>query len=186
MDPGWKPAIRGTWRWFLFQFGLRRSDKPTLVVLRSLFLMAPITWFLFATVLVALSSDASSRPPWLLPAIVAAGIVDVGLALWLKSLPLKSSDSSELAASYSAQVIVGWSFASASVLWGFVGFFMGGGMLAYAAGVPFGLAGLLLMAPTTSNIARYQQKLRESGTPLSLLEALMRPFEPPTRSRPAR
>jgi hypothetical protein len=101
---------------------------------------------------------------------------------WIRARPKNPKDLEQLLTRYATDSYIGFAMASAPVLWGFLGFFMGGGMPAYLAGIPFGMAGFALMAPTRSNIEYYQRRVRESGVVLSLLDALSQPPPAPKKS----
>jgi hypothetical protein len=180
MDPGWKPALNGIWRGVMPQL-TTRSKKPTLIVLRSIWLYAPVSWLLFFSVLSFLEQpESSARPGWVLPAIVVAGVMDVYLVLYFRRRQLDLTSSEALARSYSQISLIAWSMANSSVLFGFVGFFLGHGMPAYFLGLPFAAVGLALMMPTSRNISMFQEQIRAKGSSLSLLEALARPYERPS------
>jgi len=182
VDPGWKPALSGSWRGFMPQLTLR-SNKSTLVILRSIWLGAPLSWFLFGSMLWFLRSESSRRPAWVLPAVVVVGTVNVGLAFLVRSRPLKRESLEDLAKSYSAASQVGWAFANAAVFFGLVAFFVGGGFPAYLLSLPFGVEALALMLPTSRNISHFQEGIASEGSSLSLLEALARPYERPQKPR---
>jgi hypothetical protein len=51
--------------------------------------------------------------------------------------------------------------------------FLGGSLWIYLVGLPFGLIGLWIVAPTQSDIERRQREITEAGSSLSLLDALI-------------
>jgi hypothetical protein len=160
-----------------------RSMKSTLIVMRSIWLSAPVSWLLFWSMLTFLKPEASARPAWLFPAIIALCVLNVGLIFFFSNRPLDAATSETLATSYAQVSLVAWALTDAAILFGFVGFFVGGGMTAYLIALPFGIAGLVLMMPTSANVRRFQERIRATGSPLSLLDALAHPYRRPTPKR---
>lgn len=179
-DPGWKPAMTGLWRALMPWLGFRAGrGKSTIVVLRAIWLSMLVSWAGFALVLDFVSEGSlSSRPRWVSPLVAGLACTEIGQLLWLRARPLSLDGEAALAASYAQLSLIGFAFTNTAVLFGFVGFFLGGGMLAFLVGIPFGLAGFMIMAPTRSNLDRSQRRIRERGSALSLLTALNGPFQP--------
>jgi small-conductance mechanosensitive channel len=85
---------------------------------------------------------------------------------------LPTSSPEPLARYYRALFFIEVGVAVAAALWGLVGVFLVGSLWIYLVGLAFGLVGLLMIAPTRSDIERRQREITEAGSPLSLQDAL--------------
>lgn len=187
-DPGWKPALKGVWRAIIpYGLGLRGSrQRPALEFARILWLSLLFQWTSFGVILAIIARGSAYDERWTLWLPVGIGTASVAFLSWMRARPKTAKDLDQLLTRYTTDSYIGFAMSSAPVLWGFVGYFMGGGMATYLAGIPFGLAGFALMAPTRSNLEYYQRKVRESGAVLSLLDALSQPPPPPKEPRARR
>jgi hypothetical protein len=185
LDPSWKPALSGLWRPLVPWFGYRAGagKKPGITAIRSIVLSTLLSWTIFGCVLVFLRTDAVTRSVWLLLGVAGLGTIDVVIASLVRDRRLKLDSEHNLASTYIQQFFIGYASANAAVLYGFIGFFLGGGMASYLLGLPFGLAALALVAPSASNIARLQRRIQERGSSISLLASLNSAYLPPGFSK---
>jgi hypothetical protein len=174
-DPGWGPTLR---RWPLlllplptitFPVLLRRGGIDGVTALRMLWLSFVMALPLFLLVL-AFIEPTIGRPTGpellILTVLLLASLAGVW---WARSRPL---DGSAAAGSYRSQFFLGAAFAEAGALYGFVGVFVLGALWPYLIGLPAGLLGLALIAPSRRDIERRQHELTARGSTISLGQAL--------------
>jgi hypothetical protein len=82
------------------------------------------------------------------------------------------NDPEVIGGSYRSLVILGAALSLSVFLWGFVMMFTTGRFEMILVGVPFMVAGLLLIAPTAADLARRQDELRLLGSSVELVEAV--------------
>jgi hypothetical protein len=91
---------------------------------------------------------------------------------------LQGQTPDEIAKRYTALFFVSFATAEYPALLGFVGFFVTNRLWVYVLGMSFSVVGLALIAPGRRNLARLQTRLREDGSSMSLVGALMaRPID---------
>jgi hypothetical protein len=179
-DPGWVPAVGNFWRVLLFPTiamrGRSMQRTPVLISLRMMTVAAPVSWLLIYSVLTLLHRQ--SRPEGvtlMVIVIVLDGVLSLVIFQRLHERALSTVDDATLASEYRAVYLLGWALTGSVVLVGFVGVFITGRLWLYALALPFGIAGIWLLAPSRGRIARDQISLRAARWKLVLLEALMLP-----------
>jgi hypothetical protein len=179
-DPGWVPAIGNFWRVLLFPTVQMRSRgmqrTPILISLRMMTVAAPVSWLLIYSILTILHRQSRPEGVTLMVIIVVLdGVLSLVIFQRLQARPLSMTDAPTLASEYRAVYLLGWALTGSVVLVGFVGVFITGRVWLYGLAFPFGLAGLLLLAPSRARIERDQNRLRAAHSKLDLLDALMLP-----------
>jgi hypothetical protein len=181
-DPGWRAALRGLW-WVLIpgqivrqQRKARQADANGLTLLRSLFVSFVAALVIIEPVVLTLSAASrSSRHP------ISSGAFVVALALYgmfaltvprLIEQPLDCSDDARLAGTYRTRFFLRMAFSQSVALLGFVGYLVTSRGWLYPFGLAFTAVGFLRLIPTSSNLAKDQEVLRESGCGRSLVDAL--------------
>jgi hypothetical protein len=177
-DPGWWPSLRGL-RWHgiplvgtLMMFRPRRAETDGLVALRSVFLGLVAALLLFVVALSFIAPWDGGDEGWVPWAVVVLGIASLAYVARIRRRPLPTSSPEPLARYYRALFFIEVGVAVAAALWGLVGVFLVGSLWIYLVGLAFGLVGLLMIAPTRSDIERRQREITEAGSPLSLQDAL--------------
>lgn len=183
-DPGWRPAFRGSWRFFLpwlLPLTARKAGNDPLVMLRSLFLSFSATLVLIGVVVVVLDNGAPEDAGGMPTAVGAAMVCLVGVAGWLGvrlvERPLDCSGDVALHRSYRTRFFFRLALAESAALTGFVAFFVTGDLAMYPLGLAFTAVGFVGLAPTAGNLGRDQQDLTTAGCARSLIAALRQPTE---------
>ena len=123
-------------------------------------------------------SDAAKS--WMYGVVALLGLVDLGLIAVLGRRPLPNKDEAKLLVAYRASFFISVGLAGGPALMGMAITLISGSLLPQAAGLGFSLVGLWRIAPTRGHIDRIQERLRASGSSLSLGRALTT-MPPPVR-----
>lgn len=179
-DPGWTEAGRRALKTLVFPWTVRKArvdaSVPRLVAQRSVVLAIVISWFLFLVVLSFVRPRASESESFVVPAIVGVmGCASLFVVSILRRRQPDTRSERDFVQTYTTLFFLAFAVAELPVLIGFIGVFLAGNTWVYLIGLPFGLAGFLLIAPTSANLARLQRQVRERGSSLDVLEALLRP-----------
>jgi hypothetical protein len=173
-DPGWKPTLRryalhlvAPWTQF------RRRNLDGLTQLRHVWLALTSSLFLFLFVLYSIRDDPRSGSAWFPIAIVGLGVASLARVIALQGRRLDGSSAAEARKTYLAGFFKSFAAAELPAFLGIVGFFVTKRLWVYLIAMPFTLIGMFLIAPGRGNLARVQQTLRESGSSVSLVDALM-------------
>lgn len=184
-DPGWWPSLRGFW-WYAIAIGFvrlfraRRVEPNGLVILRSVFLALVVVPLLFVVPLSSIAPWDGGDERWVPWLVILGGIASLAWVSSIRQRPLRATSLEGLANWYRALFFIGVGMAVSAVMWGFVGVFLGGSLWIYLLGLPFGLVGMWMIAPTRSDIERRQREITAAGYSLSLLDALISvPFARP-------
>jgi F0F1-type ATP synthase membrane subunit c/vacuolar-type H+-ATPase subunit K len=178
-DPGWLPSLRGLpWYWIpvvgsVMRVKARQRETNGLIFLRSVFLGLIVALLLFVVALSFIGPWDGGDEGWVPWAVVAIGIASLAYVARIRRRPLPTNSREALARSYRALFFIGVGVAEAAALWGIAGVFLGGSLWIYLVGLPFGLVGLWMIAPTRTDIERRQREITAAGSPLSLLDALI-------------
>jgi hypothetical protein len=156
-----------------------RRQENGLIVLRSVFLSLIVPLFLFLIALTFIEPWGGGDERWTPWAVLAVGVVSLAGIARIRRRPLPAGSAKALALTYRSLFFIGIGLAEAPALWGIAGVFLGGSLWIYLVGLAFTLVGLLMMAPTRSDIERRQREIIAAGSALSLLDALI--TELPTR-----
>ena len=180
MDPGWEEARTGAWK-LLTPGGARTIShrKSVLIATRTYAAGAALQFLGLGAFLALLSHDLRATQGML--AVAALGSFDLFLIALFRSRKLPLEDPKALSAVFAQTFMIGFAFAEAAVLFGFIGLFIArrGQLLIYLTGAAFGLAGVGMIAPTRGRLARLQKRLEARGSSLSILEVLNQPPLPP-------
>ncbi|HYU93960.1 MAG TPA: hypothetical protein VEN95_10855 [Actinomycetota bacterium] len=178
-DPGWRPSLRGL-RWYpipivgeVINIRAWRKERNGLIVLRSVFLGLLVTLFLFLVPLSFVAPWDGGDEGWVPWVVVLIGIASLAQVARIRRRPLSTTSPEALAHWYRALFFIGVGAAVGAALWGFAGVFLGGSLWIYLLGLPFGLLGLWMIAPTRSDIERRQREITAAGSALSLTDALI-------------
>lgn len=173
-DPGWGAAFRAGF------VPLRRArvlhdGTPPLLVLRSVW-----TAFAFSVVLISIVVGAVATQ---LPGggpdgrVVAGVVVAIGVFAQLVAVsfvpPLSGVTPDEVQAAATRAVLLRIALAEAAALVGFLGFALAGNAAVYFAGALVSAVGMYDAMPGRRWIAQGQAQLRESGSSVDLLDALL-------------
>jgi len=149
---------------------------PVLISLRMMTIAAPVSWLLIYSVLTILHRQSRPEGVTLMVTIVILdGVLSLVIFQRLHARAFSATDATALASEYRAVYMLGWALTGSVVLVGFVGVFITGRVWLYGLAFPFGIAGLLLLAPSRARIEGDQDRLRAAASKLDLLDALMLP-----------
>jgi hypothetical protein len=178
-DPSWRPSLR-VFRWYLVPFvrsvlhrRQRRMQANGLIALRSVFLSLVGVLFLLPVALSFIEPWDGGDERWIPWAVVVIGTIELAWVARVRRRPLATTSMETLARSYQALFFIGISIAVGPGLWGFAGAFLGGSFWIYLVGLAFALVGLWMIAPTHQDIERRQREITATGSPLSVLDALV-------------
>jgi hypothetical protein len=182
VDPGWRDAWVGVlWvpTMFLFQWRIRRSKLPALLLSRRIFVMFATSLILFGSVLQTLGE---SERPWTSKSAVVAGLVIAAFGLValfamrkFVDPPIPCGDLVSLAAAYRSRFFLRMAFANAPASMAFAYSFVTGRGWVYFFGLIPAAVGYVHAAPTRVAIEREWRDLDASGCHVNLLAALMTP-----------
>jgi hypothetical protein len=178
-DPGWRPSLRALGWTAIPVVGLfmrakaRGRETNWLILLRTIFLALVPALFLFPVALSFIEPWDGGDERWVPRAVLLSGIVSVVWVLGIRRRQLPTSSPEALAGSYRALLFIGIAAAEVPVFAGITGVLLRGSLWIYLVGLPFALVGLWMVAPSKSDIERRQREITASGSPLSLLAALI-------------
>jgi hypothetical protein len=182
-DPGWRPALKG------IVFGLipwaghslaRKAGRNTLEAARAVYASVFVVPIFISLVVPFTANGGDVSDPVVGVAVTAgAGMGALAAVVWTRRRPLAASSAQALAQSYLTNMVLGIAFAENPVLIGYVCIFIFGSVWSYVVGVTIGYIGLLLIAPTRSDIERRQAEIH--GSTLLLGRALVE--TPPATGR---
>jgi hypothetical protein len=110
------------------------------------------------------------RVPW---AVLGFGcLAMVGIA-WVRRRPLVGTNPAALVGAYRTQFFISLGLALMPALTALAGVLLVGSLWIYLLGFNFSLGGLVWIAPTRGDLERRQAEITASGSPLSLLDALL-------------
>jgi hypothetical protein len=164
-------------------FVARRKHPPPqpdgLVAIRLIFLGNFIPLFLFG-VLLSLQIRlrhwfASSEGDWFALLVIAAGLGSQLGIRWLLRRPLDVSTPLALIGEWRGRLFIGMGLSSAPALIAFIATFLTGTLWIYLLGLFFAVLGFLTIGPTRKNLTQLQERIREQGSPLSLVAVLRHP-----------
>lgn len=182
-DPGWRPVVDHPVRLLRGMLvGRGRRLRPTGGEPLILGLRAAVTGsitlvsgaLVVLAVLLPLVGEEPVRPTeqWWLAAAAGATIV-----AWVARLrPLPCVPEHELAERYVTTVLLGAGAAELAALIGFVAAVVLGALWPYLTGVALYGLGLVLVAPTATDVERRDRRLRRGGCPRSLPQAVLTPM----------
>ena len=117
--------------------------------------------------------------------VAAIGFLDVGLVLWVKRRPVAKSikepdmdETKAIATAYVASVMLGAAFSMTSFLMGFVASVITERSWMIFVGLPFALICYWVSAPTRTNLETRQRELDNSGSQISIVQAIMQNPQP--------
>jgi predicted cobalt transporter CbtA len=157
--------IRRRWR--------RRTDGLTLLRGTQASLVLSLSFFLAALSFVEPWGRVRDRR--VLAIVGVLGFASLAMVALMRRRPLPANPASSLAASYRAVFFIEIGYAESAALFGFAGALIAGSCWVYVLGLVFSLIGHAMTAPTRRDIERRQREIAATGSPLSLLDALMAP-----------
>lgn len=175
-DPGWRPAAVGVVAAVVPTLGARlaRRSANALVLMRQL-------WVTFATVMLLVGVVA-----WILASVVDGGVdgrfvagavVAIGVVAQVVAPrflpPLQGASPAVVRRSASRAFFLRVALAESVALLAFVGVLLSGNPAVYLVGLVVAGIGLVEAAPTARWIARGQAELRQEGSSVDLLGALI-------------
>jgi hypothetical protein len=171
-DPGWGAVVDRILR----RPGPRGRDGLTV---HRLVFLAQLTAGLALLYVLTVVVERVGRPtPERAVLMAALGVYAVGVALLMRRRTLDPSSAAALADAYRANFFLAFALIEAALLTSFVFVFVLDALWPYLVCLPFWLIAMLLIAPGRRDLARRQQELTASGSPLSITESLM--GNPPT------
>jgi hypothetical protein len=183
-DPGWGYALRALIPIVGLRYRAQRAPDG-LTALRNVFvgLVAALPLFLVSFSYIVEEPGPVGLAPY---TVVGVGLLStLGISiLYRRTLPTESLKS--LAASWRARFFIGVGFAEFPALVGLVLTLPTDTLWIYLIGMAFSLIGFWRIAPSRRNLARDQDAIRSTGSPLDLIEALMTagPHAPGSPPRP--
>jgi hypothetical protein len=188
-DPGWGVPLRSIVRSAVPFVGLlsarrRRSRRDPLTVMRSLILSEVASLFLFLIAFSFIAHWDGGDEGWVPSGVIAVGgLAMIGIA-WVRRRPVRGTTQASLVNVYRTQFFLSIGLAMIPALTSLAGVLITRSLWIYLIGLAFSLVGLAWIAPTRRDIERRQAELTASGSPLSLLDALLTtpPGRPPEGS----
>jgi hypothetical protein len=179
-DPGWRPAIRPIWMFLIPWIAiLPRRRRLDLIGLRRLFLHMGIALIELAIVISSLSIEAPRDSTWAWLLLGLGSIGSFGGLVWtIKAGWRGPPDSSALtsagsvANSFRALSFIRLGFIASPALFGIVGTQLTGAAEMSVVGAAVTIAMIVVFGPTRSRVDEVQERLRASGSPISLRAAL--------------
>jgi hypothetical protein len=174
-DPGWPNLLI---MFVPFWVNRRAKGAPeSLTATRYLWLAFTYSLLLFGFVLWFIADgpgEVTTEATTAAYVVAGIGIAALIANRWGWNRPLRTMDEMALLASYRTNLFLAIAFAEAAALAGFVATFVSGEWWVYLVGLTFGLIGMARVAPTSGNLDRLDERVREQGSPLSVRRALLR------------
>jgi hypothetical protein len=180
-DPGWKPALKAAGSAFIPFAGLKLAQRSgrgegLLVVDRKILIALATAQLLFViafSFICPWDGGEEGMAPWI---VVGVGLICLVTDVWLMrrrwTIPSEVSPKG-LAGAYRTRMFIGIAIAELPALLSIVTtFVIQNSLWLIVLGAAFTLAGLWIVAPSSTNIARDQGRLREQGSTLDLTRAL--------------
>jgi len=151
---------------------------PALFAARAFVSGVVVLWIVFAALMSVASHDL--HPTSGVLAIAAFGALNL---LWIASMTrrrIPSADPKTVRAFVIQTTFVGVALGGWVTIIGFISFFVArrGQLLLYLVSIPFGFAGMMLLAPTRRRLEKLQSQLKELGSEESIITILSAPPEP--------
>ena len=184
-DPGWKPAIKASWR-ILVPGGARaitRRRSP-LETTRMFAAGGVLMWIVFGGLIAIANHDLHPTKGTI--GVAAFGALDVFWIYTIARRQLPAPDAKTVRAYVIQTFFVGFALVEATVLLGFVAFFVArrGQLLLYLTSLVLAYVGLTLIAPSKLRLEQIQERMGELGSTESVIEILSRPPDvPPARPK---
>jgi len=140
------------------------------VVLRSMWVYAPVVWLLLAAAILGFERGDGALP-WFAWVVLADGAVTYGMLALFRTLPNARTDD-DVRGAVRAYFFVAWTLCSSPVAVGFVGLFVSGRPLSVVLGLAVGAMLLRSTAPTAGELDRLDRTLRERGLSVRAHDAL--------------
>lgn len=181
-DPGWRRPLKRmllllipVFQFFAFR-RLEAGGGHALTSLRSIHLSMVASSGLFGIALLFIVPSqrwwSVDRNTWFIWVVLAAGCLNLLGVRWVRNRPLTATSNHEIVTLYNGLFFIGVGYAMGSVLIALVGTIVMNAGWVYLVGLAFTMIGLLLIAPSRREIARRDEQLIRSGSPLSLSAAL--------------
>jgi hypothetical protein len=145
----------------------------SLAIQKTLYRSLFYTGLFYGFVLYFIADDVVDEIDTLLGGLlVALGIAGIAGAMWSQRRPFDPRSADSIAASYRTNFMIGYAFAEAPLIVGFVLGLIRHEMWPYLAVVPFYVIAMLILRPSQTNLERQDEKLRATGSALSLEQSL--------------
>ena len=166
----------------LFPIGSRKTQRELdgLTVLRVLFVALLQAAFAGGLILVIITRTMGEVDPVPAAILLILGATGVVVALTLRKNPLNTADAAALTSSFRTRFFIGFVVNEIPLLTGLVLGVIRQELWPYFISLPLFAAGVVVIAPSGSNIDRSQTAIALSGSPLLLRDELMAP-QPPQR-----
>jgi F0F1-type ATP synthase membrane subunit c/vacuolar-type H+-ATPase subunit K len=177
-DPGWGPSIKHAFLatvpfWGRVIVRRRGRGEPGLIAMRTMYLglvLALPLWVVAFSFLAPWDGSDEGVAPYI---VVVAGAAALGLTVGVRQRSLSASSPRALAGRYRSRMFIGIGIAETTALISIVTtFVIQNSLWLIVLGVAFSLTGLWVAAPSRRNLDRDQDRLREQGSPISLVAAL--------------
>jgi hypothetical protein len=177
-DPGWVPTLRPFWQFLFPWITLFRRKRLDLIGLRRVFLHTAVASAELAIVIASTFDGPPRDTPWAWILIGLGTAACIGGLIWSNKRwrtppdPMDLDSAESIANSFRALSFVRLGLAASPALYGLVGTELTHtpGYRFVGAGVSIVLLGLF--GPTRSRVDEIQERLRASGSPISLRAAL--------------
>jgi len=177
-DPGWGPALRPFWQFLLPWIALFRRKRLDLIGLRRVFLHMGVA---LAEVTIVIASTFVGPPrdtpwAWILIGVGTAGCI--GGLIWSTKRwrappdPIDLSSAESIANSFRALSFIRLGLAASPALYGIVGTELTHTPEYSFVGAGVSIVLLALFGPTRSRVDEIRERLRASGSTISLRAAL--------------
>ncbi|MEA2497775.1 MAG: hypothetical protein QOH26_180 [Actinomycetota bacterium] len=177
-DPGWRKAVLAQ----LFPIGSRKTQRELdgLTVTRVLFVALVQAAFAGGLILVIITRTMGELDTFLAAVLLVLGAIGVATGLMLRGKPLATDNAVALAQSFRKRFFVGFAASEVPMLAGLVIGMIRQELWPYLITLPFFVAGMIVSAPSRSNIDRAQTAIALSGSGLLLRDELMSTQPPPS------